>query len=553
MMDSLKKNLKVVAVQAGIIGIVAAGLAGGLVYLFLRSSELSVQVSKLRGDNDRLLRDKKKMEGLLEDSKQELTLAAKQNFRDDLVVAQNALRDANQKLAEALRNKAMIENTSLTADSRLKSMTGELTKTLEELKDTRHALAGIDAQYRTKLLQVTDNLKLKEDQLNKLGEKIRQKEMEVQSYQGQTKQHAERVTQFQKNIAESESVVAGLQKKLEEKEKQLAVKTSQLEEARLITARSSAASVSNSVSVAKLSALEKERIELERQVSGASARIFDMSEQLKESQGKLAEAKAAADDRDRALVSKEYELDRYRKEVEAMKNDIRSLKAGATDMSVSSAVFSEQKDQLVRRVRDLEREKANLEEQVSHLQGGAGASVKGDPQDPYLNMNFRVLAESLVKKEQEIQSMQDELDVLRREKRGWDSGDKVKRLGELELLTTTLTKQLGDYVAMIQKKDAALKESAQKIADLEDEFKIQKVEALTIRKDLVEARSRQEKTFESLSQIMGTNNTVSSSAPSSVPELTAVIEELPEAANDADVKKNIDELRRRVEVMLRSK
>ncbi len=502
---------------------------------------------------------KQRFEQLLAKKDQDLALAAKENFQEELMTVQEALKDANLRMTNAVREKSAAENASILLDSRLKNTTQELTRTLEELKNVRETLGGIEGQYKTKLAQVADTLKSKEAEFIKLQEKLKNKESSVEIHQAQLKTSVEDLRKNQLEIESLRKSVATLEKAVADKDKQLAQKQADLDRARLRGATIVKGSSSEPVPAGQIEGLEKERTNLERQVSDASARLFDQQESLKDLEKKVQSLTQNVAERDALLAQKGKEVDLYRSQVETLRQDIISLRNGSGQVSASMPLLSQTQRDLEERILKLEEDKAMLEARLASA--SSGKTSKTTVQDPFQDRNFRILTETLVKKEEQINAIQKELEILHREKRGWElgSGPREKRLMELEILVTTLTKQLGEYAALIEKKDTEVKDANRKMNALMDELEAQKLAATAMQKELAEARGRQEKTFQTLTQIMSMNAgpAIPASLNTSSYEADVYSEEpvqeevsVPAVQDAASAKKRAEELRKRVEILL---
>jgi len=222
--------------------------------------------------------------------------------------------------------------------------------------------------------------------------------------------------------------------------------------------------------------------------------------------GELAKMRAKLFEREAVLEQKEREVLAGRLEVDRLSDEIAALRSGQDVLSKGAPDASKVYRELEKKIRALERENAALEKKVAAAQKRSRGKKRAK-EDPFRDRNLRLMTEQLVKKEKETRLLAEEVAALKKEKRAWQKsfGPREKRLAELEILVNTLTKQLGDYAAMIEKRDAELRASAKQIASLTEEVEAQKTAALALQKELAEARARQERTVQKLTQIMSMN------------------------------------------------
>lgn len=547
-----------VVIASGMVAFVSlATAAAGILVLRYKTETASFkrEASGLKEENKNLGKN------ILE-KEQALTLAARQNFQNEFLTAQGALREANEKLAAMIREKAGIENSSIILDSRLKNTTLELTRTLDELKKAREAVAGIEGQYSAKVEQLSANIKIKDDQVARLQEKDKEQNALVEHLKMRQKEIEDLLRKHQAKAAELEKTVSGLNKAVGDKEKIIAQKASELEASKKAAwTQQPAAKARAAEAETKIASLEREKVQLEKQVSESSARLFDQQEELHGLKGQLVPIKKELAEKGAELLRREEEMRAKSREIETLKEAVRNLRELAEETSKSEPLVAQAQIQLEEKVRRIEAEKADLEDRLRRAER-ASVAAREEARDPHLDLNFRVLTETIVKKEEQIASMEAELESLRREKeaRG-DSGAKEKKLAEFEVLVRTLTRQLGEYAALISQKDAEVKAGSARIGALMRDVEAQKVSALALQRELADARKKQEKTLQSLTQLLSANTDTSlaSASASSVP---AMEEEYvsPAAAGQgagsdsaADVQKRVEELRRRVEVLLESK
>jgi chromosome segregation ATPase len=541
----------------GIIGSILV-LSGATAFVVIRQQEKAAKLKVRAAVQEKDLWETKALQAkdLLSQKEEELIQARKKNFQQDLAAAQASLKEANEKLGQALREKAALENTGLVYDSRLKNTTQELTKTLQELKKARQTLGNAQGPYESKLAQLEQSLKSKDEQIRKFQAKLGEDNVSGSSAGTQGRDFGDALRKYQAQIEQFEKTVTFLNRSVEEKERLLAQKEAELEKFRKLPLSQRAAFAKSAAGT------QEERSQLEKQISSSSARLFDQQEQLEDLKKTIEDLKDALGQREDSLSRKERELRERTLEVQSLRAELDNLSSASSAMSQTAPLLSETQKALEVRVRSLQAEKIVLEEKLEAAQRKSGA--RAETKDPFADRNFRVLTEALVRKEEQINQMETELASLRKEKRDREGGSglKERRLAELEILVGALTKQLGEYATLLDRKDAELKSVSSKTNALLQEIEAQKVAFIALQRELAQAKGRQEKTFQTLTQVMSLNSgsdavfddaraagdPYADTAPESMDGGTET-----KPTSGAEVRKRAEEIRRRVEVLLEGK
>jgi len=485
----------------------AAAVCGGLSYAIVSerglNTELAGTLADLQEQGTKLEQINRDLAQALKDKDAQLEAANTTNYRADMVAMQDAFKEANQKVGQMLRERAEMENSNLLLDSRLKNTTKELTNTLEELKQARATLGGVESPYKSKLAQMAENLKRKEEEYLNLQNRLSEAERSLLAYQAEGKDYSQGAQMFQGRLEALDKDIAGLRAELVEKDRKLSEKDIEISELRqnLETARTEAEKQQAASAVA---GVESQRAGLAQEITASNAQLLGQQEELKSVQQSLADLKEKLYQREAALAEKEREVTQSRSEMDRLKEEIAALRSGKDVVSKGAAEGTEVRRELDKKIRDLEKENDALQEKLSRAEKQPRGREKSDP---FLDRNLRLLTEQLVKKEEEIRDLTTQLAALQNEKKAWEKsfGPREKRMAELEILVNTLTKQLGEYAGMIEKRDAELRANAERGSSLADELEAQKMAALALQKELAEARSRQEQTLQKLTQLMSMN------------------------------------------------
>ncbi len=539
-------------------------LSGALVFVALgvsfyvyqsdrQRTALSLQVSELAGAKSVLAQQSERLNALLTEKEEALAQAQKQNFGQELATAQESLRDANTKMNAMVRDKAALENSNIMLDNRLKNTTNELMKTLEELKQARATLMGIEDRYKGRLSEVSQNLKLKDEQMTRFQDQIREKDGSAVIVEQKEKDASVALRNYQAQLQEMEKSLAALNQSLYQKQQVINEQSAAVEQLKKenldLKGRAGMGALDPSA-----------RAALEQQVSTSGVELSRQQEALRSLEEKVATLSEELAGRQEDLFEKEKELTARAQEISDLRQQVASLKVASPQSAKTEALLSETRRQLEQKVRALEGDKKDLEARMEELKKAGRA--KAESSDPMADKNFRVLTETLVKKEELIKQLENELEELRVDKlaRAGSIDANENRLAELEILVNTLTRQLGDYAGIIEEKDAELKASAAKVVTLIQELEAQKVASMALQKELADARSLQEKTFSSLSQLMGLNANAAVSSRRNAGAIAASEAQAVEkttkrdaARNAQEAQKKAEELRKQVEVLLEQK
>ena len=542
----------------------AAAVCGGFLYVILRERQqnmrLSGAVTDLKEQRVELEGAKGRLEQTLEDREAELEVANTKNYRADMLRTQDALKEVNQKLQKIIRNQAELENTNFILDSRLKNTTKELTKSLEELSQARALLAGVDNPYKVKMAQMAENMKAKEQQYMELQQRFAETERSLVAYQAQGEGASEGARRYQERLEVLSGNIATLRAELLEKSRLVEQKDARIGDLMIEVERARTSAQQEAVAGA-VESLKGERDKLREQIASSQAQLKTQQDELVTMNEELAKMRAQLFERNGLLEQKEREVVDVRAQAESLKRELTLLRSGQEVLAQGAPDASKVYRELEVKIRELERDNAELEKKIAEAERQT-AGRQREKEDPFRDRNLRLMTEQLVKKEEEIRSLSDEVTALKKEKEAWQKsfGPREKRMAELEILVNTLTKQLGDYAATIERREAELSASAKQIALLTEEVEAQKVAALALQKELAEARARQERTLQKLTQIMSMNTdgtgpddmdftlyepATSSSGPD--------ISRLEGREDPAKVRRRVEELKKQVEVLMEKK
>lgn len=534
------------------------------------SAQASTQLAALVQERDRLIQALDQVKTTLAQKESELDVVSKQNFQGDLITAQMALKETHKKLNNLVGEKVNLENLNYNLETRLKNTTAELTKTLEELRNTRETLGGIDAQYKTKLAQLAENIKIKDVEFQKILERLKVQETDLAQLRASEKNASEILRKAQYEQTALEKKAGELNRVLADKEKQIASKDEELRKREielgvtrkdLNAAKSRTSTRRAEEAEKKVFSLEKSKAELEAQIEELRSRSSGIQGEVSGYERKVSLLNQALSEKSAALKKGEFEILSQKETIEVLRRELTDLRSRSSGLSDMQPAISEATLSLEKKIRQLEEDKMRLEEKLrktSLVRRAEKSQVAPrDSADIFADRNFRILTETLVKREEELSALRQEVESLRSDKKFRESGSglKEKRLNEMEILVTTLTKQLGDYAASLEKKDMQLKAANAQVNSLMEEVEAQKIASIALRRDLAQTRGKQEKTFQTLTQIMSLNADAvensgndeeifeegGSSAPAS---------EIETKAAQAQARRRAEELKKQVEVFL---
>ncbi len=484
----------------------AAVVCGGLLYMIAREHSLNTRlagtVAALRGQQTKLEETRERLEKALKDTQAELETANTHNYRVEMLEMQDAFKEANQNLNKFIRERAELENTNLILESRLENTTKELTRTIDDLRLAQQTLGGVENPYRAKMAQLSENLKNKEQEYMNLQGRLDEAQRALMAYQAQGEDYSQGARKYQERLEVLNQNIVTLKKELAQKNRLLVQKEAALAE--LEGERETARSAVPRQEAATKS-LESDRRAVEAQIFELNLELSAQQETAAALQRDLADARGKLSEREQVLAQKERALSEGQVEMDRLKDEMAALRSGKEMLSESAQDVKKVRRDLDRKIRDLEKENASLEKRLAETQARLGSRRGGE--DPFKDRNLRLMTEQLVKKEEEIQALSEEVAALTKEKKGWEKsfGPREKHMAELEILVKALTKQLGDYASMLEKRDAELNSRAKEIASLTEDLEAQKAAALAVQKELAESRARQEQTLQKLTQLMSMN------------------------------------------------
>ncbi|MGE5279490.1 MAG: hypothetical protein ACM3L6_01930 [Deltaproteobacteria bacterium] len=536
-----------------------AAVCSGLAYLFVRergiNTNLAATVAGLEHEQVRLQEVKARLEKSLADREEELKVANTKNYRDDMVAMQDAFKEANQKLGKMVREHAELQNSNFILESRLANTTKELTQTIDELKMAREMLGGIENPYKTKMNQLSENLKKKEQEYVAVQGKLEEAQRGLLAYEAQGQDYAQGARKYQDRLEVLSRNIANLKTELIEKSQQLSQKDVALADMQreLDAAHTDA---QRQKALPALPAIQTQREDLQAQVAASGAELAGQQEALDALRQEMASLHDKLYDREAALAQKEQEVRQRELDMKNLQEEMAALRAGKEKTARRSDDFEKARRELQDRIDALEKENAGLKRRLAEVEASGRDRVK---EDPYKDRNLRLMTEQLVKKEEEIQRLSDQVAALTKEKGAWERslGPREKRMAELEILVNTLTKQLGDYSAMIEKRDADLRGRSKDVQSLTEDLEAQKMAALALQKELAESRARQEQTLQKLTQLMSMNTAGVGpddmkfdlyGPASGLAEGPAAQQEKSE--DPAKARARVDKLKRQVEVMM---
>ncbi|HAJ57197.1 MAG TPA: hypothetical protein DCL35_05445 [Candidatus Omnitrophica bacterium] len=506
---------------------------------YAQKSALSVKIEELSQEKKTVEKQLESLRGVIYDKEKALDLANRQNFQQDLLNAKEALRSATERLGLAIKERADLENRNAVLDSRLKNTTQELTRSLDELRKARQTLGGIEAQYQDKFKQLNDAVSPKDEEIKQLAARLTEKDTSSEILKRQEKDYSDALRKHQAQVSELEDTVSSLKKAVLDKERALAQREEELKKYYKMTPSQRDAQQKTAAEA------RKESLLLERQISESSAKIFEQNEQIKDLEDKLGRLQGKFAEREEAFTQRDRELRNRSQELEALRLELRGMPPRGAYVS-TAAVSSDKVKELELEVQRLENEKQRLSYRLETMEkSDRGRIVTRDTAD---EKSYRLLSDRLARKEEEISQLESELKDLKRDKslREKGTGFDEKKFKEMEILVTALTKNLGEYAALIQQKDKELRENKIKISNLAQDARAQKAAAIALQRELSVLKSRQQKTYKGLSEIL----TVSVPESEGGAAGDESIQDYDQDVSSDDVQKRTEELKKRVEVLL---
>ncbi len=260
-----------------------------------------------------------------------------------------------------------------------------------ELKKTKAALASLEGQYKLQLNELNENIKTKEEKVLKLQQELEARENAIKDFSNREKENLEFLQQHQLQIKNLEKEIESLHKSVQEGEKSLSEKESELEEHKE----------------------EVARLKEDLAKADADLKLFDQKKkEIKDLSKKLSMLSETLADRESILQRKEKELKEQKEETGVLNEELRTVKA---NFSKTTSSLSKKIEDLEKKIRQSEKEKASLRDKLEKTQISPQKN-KGLTKDPFLDRDFRMLTETLVKKEERIKQLEAEIAVLKGEK-----------------------------------------------------------------------------------------------------------------------------------------
>ncbi len=442
---------------------------------------------------------------------------------------------ANLREELAVKNRQMIQK-DVEIDDLRREVVQARTQTEQEQADK--AAAELESQRRDLKQQITAS-----------QEQLKDKEAQLEDFRQQLAEVRKRLYQREAVLAEIEARRQSLEQQISASQEQLKGKEQQLD-----TFQRQSAELKEKLykHEAVLAEMKSQRQAFEQQITASQERLKSKEEQFDVLQLQLTDLREKLHEREALLSEKEHEAQLALRETDGLREEILDLRSDKQMFSKGTAELAKVRRELDSRIQRLEKENALLERELASAEKGAAVSKKGDP---FRDRNLRLMTEQLVKKEEEIRGLTDALTSLEKERKAWERsfGPREKRMAELEILVNTLTKQLGDYAAMIEKRDAELGASAKHIASMTEDLEAQKMAALALQKELAEARSRQERTLQKLTQLMSMNT--DGVGPDDMDfslygPPTGFTADAPKREDPSKVRSRVEKLKRQVEVLM---
>lgn len=507
------------------------------------------------------------LESSLKNKEQEIfTLSNTQPLKQALTGAQNTITQLTRELEQLKNDKASLEDKYFTVNSRLQSVTQELTRTLEEKKLTQQELVELkkknipqapspavvsdnkpniaiaEKDKQIKLLQ--SDLSGKENQIKSFQAELAKLDSARRSLEGQLVQKDKYIEELGSLNQNLKSQITRLPRDLSEREQELSRQNRELVRLRdeLDASQEKLGRMQNELNLRE-NELLKVKDELISQTAKSKMPVIPAEEgiykqQWEETKRLYEAAKGQIAQFSEILVTKEIELGSQKKEAAVLKQQVSELQSKIEGLNneLKTAHSGNQN------IKALETEKLRLQAQylqaqedlrkqnelIASLTNALDALNKKIAQSEEGKKNLEM---SLAKENVSKDSLEGELEKQK------------KRIDELNNFYGGLKTQIVQFSNLLTDKESELNQKQKDVSALKDEITYQQSKVTRLEKELAETKERQKKIFENLSQATDLNTALQES-------LSGAAQSLEQDKNNAEYKKKAEELRRKIEVIL---
>jgi len=527
----MRKFLKVLSV------FLLIGIIFGLIVFALRfvSTKNRVQILAVKADilereKEDLLKEKQKEEILILRLKKELAgLSEIKNIKKKYDITEKKLRTLDVSYAKIDKERKSLQQSNLSLNSRVSSLTREFTQTLETLKNVKHELNNAKSDktilgYLEKIEKTSELVKRKDGEIKKLLK-------ENASFNKEKK---------------------GLKKKIssmERDQKRLEVK---LEKALRVSRKSPSDKLKSQIASLRSQLKDKEsqrsllnkevvryaraRTRINEKLNRQSDRIASLEEELSDIQRKARNIKKIEAERDMAeseLVKAEQKLKEQEKMIGSLKKDNSLTKLTLNgevpiasgnmnqDLNRAYALYDTAKAQVVKfsellmsKEVELETSKQRINELEKTLRGGAILSLPAGAtearQYSLLKDRIKMLNDSLLEKEKNLKSKDEELAALSMAKKRLEDRDMYqdKEFENANMLYSNLKHQMLQTSALLARREEEIIAKNKDILSLKSELAILDAEFKVTQQELIDMQQRQRRTMDDLTRATQLNITL---------------------------------------------
>ena len=528
-----------------------------------RAEILAVRAEVLAQEKEDLLREKLEEEKLVVLLKKELAgLSEIKNIKEKYDITEKKLKTLDESYLKIEQERNALQQSNLSLNSRVTSLTREFTQTLENLKMVKQELSAAKSD-KTILGYLA--------KIEKSGELLKEKDGEIKKLVQENSDSNKEKKALEKKIGKMEID----QKKLESKLDQALKLSEQSPSDKL---KSQIGELHNQLKEKEeqRSLLNKEvvryssaRTKINEKLNQQSERIASLEQELLDIQRKARNIKKIEAERDQVeaeLEKAEQKLKEQEKMISALNNDPKlsprlnslgeiPLKSGEMDADLNRAyaLYDTSKAQVVKfsellmsKEVELETSKQRISELEKTLKNGTSLSLPEGAtearQYALLKDRIKMLNDSLADKEEALRRKDEELAGLAMAKKTLEERGlyQEKEFKDANMLYSNLKTQMLQTSELLARREEEVIAKNRDILSLKSELAILQAEFKVKQQELADMQQRQRRSMDDLSRATQLNITLQEN----------MVDKFRNSPNDSEDKIKADKLKKEIELLM---
>ncbi|MFH1062316.1 MAG: hypothetical protein V1747_05455 [Candidatus Omnitrophota bacterium] len=542
-------------------------VAGGVIFFVFRFIEtknraeiLAKRAELLFKEKVALTIEKNEEETLISVLKKELAgLSDVKNIKEQYAENEKKLQTLDVSYSQVKKEKDSLQESNLSLNNRVNSLTREFTKTLETLKEVKDELNATksDKTIRGYL-----------EKIEKTDKLLKEKDSEIKNLVQENANSNKEKKILEKKIAKLETEMGKVETKLEQALKISAQTPNDKLKAQIDDLRSQLKEKESQRSSLNREVVQfsSARSKINEKLNLQSEKIASLEEELLDVQRKARNIKKIESERDLAeqdLAEAEKKLKEQEKIINALKKDSFAdilppigevpLKSGQPDLNKAYALYDTAKAQVVKfsellmsKEVELETSKQRISELEKTLKAGSDLSFPEGAtearQYALLKDRIKMLNDSLVDKESALKRKDEELAALARAKQSLEERGfyQDKEFNNANMLYSNLKNQMLQMSELLSRREEEIIAKNKDILSLKSELAILKAEFQVKQQELVDIQQRQKRTLEDLSRSTQLNITLQEN----------MVERFKKQENTSEDKIKADKLKKEIELLM---